>query len=80
MKKTNSGHARFDLLAALSLLGAITVQQEQIEWWIRTGTATIAGLAGLLAIIAKGLEVIDRISKFRFATRFRIWRRRRDDD
>lgn len=79
MKKTNSGHSRFDLLAVLSLAGAITVQQEQIEWWIRTGAATVAFLAGLLAILAKGLEIVDRIAKFRIATRFRIWRRRRDD-
>ncbi len=34
----------------LSLIAAITANQEQIEWWLRCGASLVALLAGGLAI------------------------------
>ncbi len=39
-----------DALTIASILGAITANQEQIEWWLRTTGALIAIAAGLVAL------------------------------
>lgn len=42
-----------DLYTITSILAAITANQEQIEWWLRTGAAAVAILAGVIAIYQK---------------------------
>lgn len=44
---------RSDFLAITSIVSAITSQQEQIEWWLRSGAAAVAIVAGIVAIVQK---------------------------
>lgn len=44
---------RSDVYTVTSILGAITAQQEQIEWYLRSGAAAVAIIAGLVAIWSK---------------------------
>lgn len=43
-------HAQDSTPAVVSLIAAITANQEQIEWWLRCGGSLIALVAGGLAI------------------------------
>lgn len=42
-----------DYLTMASILGIITANQEQIEWWLRCVGAIVAIVAGLVAIIQR---------------------------
>jgi hypothetical protein len=44
---------RSDVYTIASILAAITSQQEQIEWWLRCGAASVAIAAGGIAIWQK---------------------------
>jgi hypothetical protein len=44
---------RSDLYTLTSIFGAITAQQENIEWALRCGAALVAIVAGIIAICQK---------------------------